>query len=122
MDERLSKALEFSNFRISLFNKKESIRLKMESMLNYAINGGIFKAKIETINFLKLLIDEGKDQVVLIDLNGNPVEITNIKELYNDLLSRYFQATNFYHIEYDKIRKARTVKSLMSELFDEDNT
>lgn len=122
MDERLSKALEFSNFRISLFNKKESIRLKMNSMLTYAINGGIFKAKIETINFLKLLIDEGKDQVVLIDLNGNPVEITNIKELYNELLSRYFQATNFYYVEYDKIRKARTVKTLMSELFDEDNT
>lgn len=122
MDERLSKALEFSNFRISLFNKKESIRLKMDSMLNYAINGGIFKAKVETINFLKLLIDDGKDQVVLIDLNGNPVEITNIKELYNELLSRYFSATNFYHVEYDKIRKARTVKSLMSELFDEDNT
>lgn len=122
MDERLSKALEFSNFRVSLFNKKENIRVKMDSMMTYAINGGVFKAKIETINFLKLLIDDGKDQVVLIDLNGNPIEITDIKGLYSELLSRYFQATNFYYVEYDKIRKARTVKATLPELFDEDKS
>lgn len=119
MDDRLSKALEFSNFRISLFNKKENIRLKMDSMCSYAVNGGIFKADPQTITFVKLVLDSGRDQVVLLDINGNPIEITDIKLLYEELTSRYFQATNFYHVEYDKIKKARSVKSLFSEIFTE---
>jgi hypothetical protein len=121
MDERLSKALEFSNFRVSLFNKKENIRLKMDSICSYAVNGGIFKADPQTITFVKLVLDSGRDGVVLIDVNGNPIEITDIRSLYEELTSRYFQATNFYYVEYDKIKKARSVKSLFPELFDEES-
>lgn len=121
MDERLSKALEFSNFRVSLFNKKENIRLKMDSICSYAVNGGIFKADPQTITFVKLVLDSGRDAVVLIDVNGNPIEITDIRSLYEELTSRYFQATNFYHVEYDKIKKARSVRSLFPELSNEES-
>ena len=120
MDERLSKALEFSNFRVSLFNKKENIRLKMDTMLSYATNGGLFKSTPELISFIKIIIDSGKDEIVLVDVNGNPIEITDIPKFYNELMSRYFQATNFYYVEYEKIRKARSVKVTFAEMFDED--
>jgi hypothetical protein len=120
MDERLSKALEFSNFRVSLFNKKENIRLKMDTMLSYATNGGLFKSTPELISFIKIIIDSGKDEIVLVDVNGNPIEITDIPKFYNELMSRYFQATNFYYVEYEKIRKARSVKATFAEMFDED--
>lgn len=120
MDERLSKALDFSNFRISLFNKKENIRLKMETMCSYAKNGGLFKADPQTISFIKLILDSGKEQVVLIDSNGNPIEITDIKTMYEELLDRYFQATNFYYVEYDKIKKARSISSIHADFFSDD--
>lgn len=120
MDDRLEKALEFANYRVGLFNQKENIKLKMETMLSYGINGGIFKATPELISFITLISSHGKDTVVLIDINGNPIEITDLDLFKNELLSRYFEATNYYHVEYTKLRKARSVKDQYSELFKEE--
>lgn len=120
MDSRLEKALEFSNYRVSLFTQKENIKLKMEAMLSYGINGGIFKSDPELISFVSFISSSGKDSVVLIDINGNPIEITDLESFKNELLSRYFEATNFYHVEYTKLRKARSVKDQFSDLFKEE--
>lgn len=120
MDDRVKKALNFSNYRISLFNIKENIKLKAESILTYAINGGIFKSNLDLINFTDLLIRQGRNSVVLIDTNGNPIEITDIKSFHEELMDRYFRATNFYHVEYTKLKKARSVKEQMAEIFSED--
>lgn len=121
MDERVKKALEFSNYRISLFNIKENIKIKVESMLTYSVNGGIFKANLDLINFVDMLARQDRSSVVLIDTNGNPVEITDIKGFLGELMDRYFSATNFYHVEYAKLKKARSVKDQMDELFRESN-
>ena len=119
MDERLQKALDFSNYRISLFNQKENIRLKVESLLTYACNGGIFKASIELITFIKTVEDLGYNSVVLIDTNQNPIEISDLKKFQNDILSKYFEATNFYHSEYTKLRKTRSVKEQFEDIIEE---
>lgn len=120
MDDRLKKAIEFSNYRVSLFNSKENIKIKVDSMLTYAINGGVFKASIELINFTRLVTDTGRDSVVLIDINNNPIEITNVTDFHDELMSRYFQATNYYHTEYMKLKKARSVKDQFTEIFSEE--
>lgn len=112
MDERLAKALEFSNYRISLFNRKEDIKTKFNTMLLYSCNGGSFKVTTELLCFVKLILDSGKSNIVLVDLNNNPVEIVEIQKFYNDILSKYVEATNYYNFEYNKLRKSRTVSSV----------
>lgn len=119
MDERIKKALEFANYRTTLFNTKENIKLKVETILTHAVNGGIFRSTLELINFTKLLIDQGRETVVLIDINGNPIEITDIPGLHDILLDKYFRATNYYHVEYSKLKKARSVQDQLSDLFSE---
>jgi len=119
MDERIQKALEFSSYRLSLFNIKENIKLKVDSMLNYAVNGGLFKSSPELISFVKLVIDSNRSVAVFIDINGNPIEISDLQNFYENLMDRYFQATNYYHVEYSKLREARSVKDQFREIFSE---
>lgn len=119
MDDRLGKAIEFANFRVSFFNSKENIKLKTDTMLGYSINGGTFKATPELIAFTKIWVDKNAETLVIIDNNGNPIEILDISEFYEELLSRYFEATNFYYVEYNKLKKIRTVEKLFNEAFDE---
>jgi hypothetical protein len=118
MDDKLQKALVFSYYRVSLFNQKENIKLKMETMLVFAINGGIFKVSSDLITFVKSIIDLGYETVVLIDSNGNPIEITDLPTFLKDITSKYFEATNFYHAEYSKLKKARSVKDQFSDIFE----
>ncbi len=117
MDDRLEKAIEFSNYRLTFFNIKENIKLKVDGMLTHAVNGGIFKATTDLINFTKTVMDTGRTEVVLIDINGNPIEITDIPKLHDELVSKYFEATNYYYLEYSNLKKARSIKDQFSELF-----
>jgi len=112
MDERLQKALEFSRYRIALFNRKEDLKLKVNNMLVHSYNGGIFKSSQELITFVKLLLDQERTRVVLIDENGNPIEITDLPAFFDDIFSKYFEATNYYHTEYSNLRTARSVSSI----------
>jgi hypothetical protein len=116
MDEKLQRALDASNFRLNLLNLKENIALKVETLSIYAINGGIFKINRELITFTKLIMDSERTSVVLIDENNNPIEITNISVFYQAILDRYFQATNFYHTEYTKLKKMRSSNDMLSDL------
>jgi len=112
MDERLEKALEFSKYRIGLFNRKEDLKIKFNNMLVHAHNGGIFKVTQELIVFVKFLVDSNNDRVVLIDENGNPIEVNDLQDFLDDITSKYFEASNYYHAEYSKLRSARSVKSI----------
>ena len=112
MDDRLQKALEFSKYRIGLFNRKEDLKLKVNNMLVHSYNGGIFRASQELITFLKLLLDQERTRVILIDENGNPIEVTDLQSFFDDIFSKYFEATNYYHLEYSNLRTARAVKSI----------
>jgi len=112
MEDRLKKAIEFSNYRTSLFNKKEDIKTRVGSMLTYGYNGGIFKINQTLICFVKLVLDQGKDYVVLIDSNENPIEIKELQTFYDTIFTKYFEANNFYHSEYEKLKKSRTVTSI----------
>ncbi len=42
MSERLTKALEFANYRLTLNNQLVSLRSKLKTKLNYRITGGTY--------------------------------------------------------------------------------
>tara|TARA_Y200000002_G_C22542217_1_gene604506 strand:- start:311 stop:658 length:348 start_codon:yes stop_codon:yes gene_type:complete len=113
MDERLEKALEFANYRITLGNQKRTLKQRIQVLQTVHQSKGVFYADAITIGFVKALVDSGKESSVLIDSKQNPVEIENLQEFLDTLLSAYTEAMNEYKVQSDKITKSRNIKSLM---------
>ncbi len=115
MDPKLERALEFSQYRETLNNQMQALKSQVEAKLLYSINGGTFKVSAELITFVNLLISKGQAESVLLDVNTTPILIDDLAEFQTDLLSRYHEVTNDYLTQYNKIRKARSVKKLVGK-------
>jgi|TARA_Y100000114_G_C11514284_1_gene210492 hypothetical protein len=113
MDERLENALEFANYRITLGNQKRTIRQRMTVLTTVQYKAGVFHANPTTISFVKALVDAGKTKAIVLDTKDNPIEIEDLNEFLDTLLSAYTEATNEYKVQLDKVKKARNIKSLM---------
>ena len=105
MSERLTKALEFANYRQTLNNQIASLRSKTQTRLILSTNGGTFTVSQELITFVNTLIEKEYNDSVLIDNYENPI---------------HFEVTNDYHAEYVKLRKARKVHKLIDIDLDDD--
>lgn len=115
MDERLDKALKFSNYMVTLNNQKRVIKEKFFEDLLYFNSGCQFTVTKELITFVGLLIDRGNDtDVVLTDDNDIPAKIGDLKSFYADILNTYFTAANNYHTKYEDLRKNRSVEKLVN--------
>jgi len=112
MSAKLSKALEYANYRVTLNNQHEALKAKVQSLLSYSINGGTFTIDRELITFCKALISDKVKKAVLLDIYNNPIQV-DLKEFYTEIKSRYFEATNEYYAEYEKLRKARSVHKVV---------
>jgi len=112
MAAKLQTALEFANYRQTLNNQKEVLKAKTESLLSYSINGGTFTIDRELITFVKVLIDDKHTDAVLLDVYNHPIAV-DLQNFYSEIMSRYFEVTNDYYVEYEKIRKARKVSSVL---------
>lgn len=112
MSTHLNKALEFANYRVTLNNQKAQLKAKTQNLLSYSINGGTFTIDIPLITFCKQLIDDGQKDVVLLDIYNNPIKV-DTKSFYAEIKSRYFEATNEYYAEYEKLRQARSVHKVI---------
>ena len=112
MSTRLTKALEFANYRVTLNNQQAQLKAKTQSLLSYSINGGTFTIDISLITFCKQLIDDGQSDAVLLDIHNNPIKV-ELEKFYDEIQSRYFEVTNDYYAEYEKLRKARKVHKIL---------
>jgi predicted HTH transcriptional regulator len=113
MEERLQKALEFANYRQTLNNQLQKLKIRSEGMLIFAKNGGSFTINRELICFLDYLNTAGMKEAALLDDNNTPVLITDIPEFLKDVTKRYFEVTTDYLKEYQEIRKSRSVRSIL---------
>lgn len=114
MDERLSKALEFANYRQTLAIQRKTLKEKINGKLTYGHSGGLFKIDRELIVFVQMLIDQGRtENVPLIDENGNPVLVADLQAFKDEIIDRYFTATYEYYEDYQKIKTSRTVEKLL---------
>ena len=94
MDERLQKALDFSNYRQTLSIQRKTLKEKINAKLTYGCNGGLFKIDRSLITFVQMLIDQGRvENIPLIDVNENPILIPNLNHFRDEILDRYFTAT-----------------------------
>ena len=113
MDDRLEKALEFANYRITLSNQKRSIRQRMHVLQTVHHNKGVFVANPTTISFIKSLVDSDRKSAIVLDTKETPIAIEDTQELLDLLLGAYTESTNEYKTQMDKVTKARNIKSLM---------
>ena len=102
---------QFANLKTSLDVKKRNAFDKAQNKLNFAFNGGLFKADPHTILFSKLH-DKSRD-LILLDSNETPVHIQNIDEFINKAESLYYEAMNEYHLLYEQLKRQRSVKKVM---------
>ena len=115
MDDKLTKALDFSNYMVTLNNQKRLLEEKYQQDLLYFHNGCQFSVTKEIVSFVKLLLEsEQTEDVVLTDDNGIPTVIKDIESFYNEILQVYFSASNTYHTEYIILKKQRTVEKLVN--------
>jgi hypothetical protein len=112
MSTRLTQALEFANYRVTLNNQQAALRAKTQSLLSYSTNGGTFTIDRTLLNFCKLLLEEKQTEAVLLDIYNNPIKV-EVKSFYDEILSRYFEVTNDYYAEYEKLRKSRKVHKVL---------
>ena len=115
MTEKYQKALEFANYRQTLNNQLRSSQIRMESQLIHSIDGGAFVIDQTLICFTDMLVRQGQKEVVLLDKNNLPVKIKDIVSFKEAITTKYFEVTNDFLIDYETIRKARSVSSLIGE-------
>jgi hypothetical protein len=113
MDERLERALEFGNYRRTLSNQKRNIRSRMQILQTVHYKNGVFFANSSTIGFISALITAGKQSAIVVDTKEVPIEIDNLSEFLDILISAYVEATNEYKIQIDKVNKSRNIKKIM---------
>jgi hypothetical protein len=112
MDERLEKALAFSNYRVTIDNRKKAIKRRYETMSVVYYNDGVFVADPQTISFIGTLsVDSGGATVL--DEKDRPIDIPDLLAFKQTLLEAYHTAMNEYADEMKKLAKARDVKKAM---------
>jgi hypothetical protein len=113
MDERLEKALEFSNYLVTLENSKRILKEQYQESLIYFHNKGQFTVTMQLISFLQSLLQLKQTETVLIDDNDIPIEIQDLKKFVIEVMNIYFHANNKYLIEYNKLVNQRSTKDLI---------
>jgi hypothetical protein len=53
--------------------------------------------------------------VILLDANENPVLVEDLNEFSEEIFRRYFEVTNEYFEQNQKIKKSRSVEKLISQ-------
>jgi len=113
MDERLQKALDFSNYMVTFNNQKRALAEKYNQDLLYYHLGAQFTVTKELINFCHTLVSTDNTEVVLVDDNGSPVQITDLENFHANILDVYFTASNEYYNEFVNLKKKRSVSKLV---------
>lgn len=113
MDERLEKALEFSNYMITLNSQKRILKERYREQSVFYHSGSQFTVTTELITFVSFLVNAGSDRdIVLVDDNEIPVMIADLSEFLEEILDVYFSATNEFFTRYEKLKSKRSVEKL----------
>jgi len=116
MDQQLKAALDFSNYQQTFSIQKKVLKERIAAKLTYGFNGGLFRIDRTLLTFVDMLCAKGRTSgVVLLDTNENPVLVDDLEVFREELFQRYFEVTNEYFDQYQKIKKSRSVEKLISQ-------
>ena len=112
--EKLEKALEFANYRITVQNQKHVLKTRAIELLTYYHNGGTFNITHEFMGFIGSLIANDHTSLPLLDSNNNPIMVEDLQEFYEEMLGQYMEVVNEYWKEYEELKTKRNVKSVVN--------
>ena len=116
MDQQLKEALDFANYQQTFSIQKKVLKERISAKLTYGFNGGLFQIDRTLLSFVDMLCVKGRTSgVVLLDANENPVLVDDLESFREELFQRYFEVTNEYFDQYQKIKKSRSVEKLISQ-------
>ena len=116
MDQQLKAALDFSNYQQTFSIQKKVLKERIAAKLTYGFNGGLFRIDRTLLTFVDMLCAKGRTSgVILLDANENPVLVDDLEVFREELFQRYFEVTNEYFDQYQKIKKSRSVEKLISQ-------
>ena len=111
--ERLAKALDFSNTMQTFNLAKNNLKVKTQNLLSYSTNGGTFTVTQELIAFVNMAVIAKKESLILLDKNDIPIQIDNVTEFLEDISSLYFEVINEYYNDYQKLRSSRKIEKVL---------
>lgn len=115
MDDRLTQALEFSNYMITLANQKRILAEQYNNDLIYYFGSGQFTVTQQLISFCQSLLQLKQVETVLVDDSNLPIEIEDLSEFTKNILNVYFTASNRYLTEYNLLKQNRTVQGIVKK-------
>ena len=86
MDERLTKALDISNYMVTLNNQKRLLKEQYAENLIYYYNGGQFSVTQQLISFCQSLISREQEEAVLVDDNNIPIQIADLDDFTSAII------------------------------------
>ena len=114
MDEKLSQALERSNFMTTLANQKRLLWEKYQDDLVYYKDGHEIHITESLITFCTALLQSNRTRSVFTDENKIPFVVDDIEGFLTNLLDQYSSASNLYYTEYENLKKNRSVEGLVN--------
>jgi hypothetical protein len=113
MDERLEKALDYSNFRMILTTRQKNLKTLMENRLSLSYQGGLFKINKELISLLFVLMASELNEFIFIDSNDIPVLVTDVQDFAKTTMEKYRDALAQYYRDYQKLDQAREIRKVV---------
>ena len=113
IDARLEDAISKSNYRLTLNNQLQNARLKADKALTHSVNGGIFKITPDLISFVQTLRSMEHEDAILLDVNNNPIDISDLKTFQEELVQKYYETMNEFLVEFKSIRQNRNTASVL---------
>ncbi len=113
MDERIEKAFQTANYMATLSNLRKVAIEELNQNLIYYFQGATFTIDRSLISFVKILIDSGQNDFVLLDDNSIPVKIEDLRDFFLKILTVYGEETNKYLIKYSELKTKRKVEALI---------
>ena len=115
MDEKLEKALDFSNFTATLNAQKRILHEKYLGTLMMQSNNGKFTITKELLNFCFMLVSKDINKTVLIDDNRTPIQIEDVEAFMLQATQHFTDANNMYLDGYKALSTKRSVEGLVDE-------
>ena len=113
-DDRLTKALAHANYKTTIVQQRETLKLRYANALLHAHNGGIFTVSPALLSMVDLLVRQDQTEAVLIDDKTIPVKIADLAGFLDDIISVYGEASNEYLLAWEALRQARSVATAIA--------
>ena len=108
-DDRLIKALAHANYKATIVQQRENLKLRYANALLHAHNGGIFTVSPALLSIVDMLVRQEAPDAVLIDDKNIPIKIVDLRGFLDDIVSVYAEASNEYLVAWAALREARSV-------------